>query len=107
MKKEKRKNIIKAYLADDEYAIVLENSKNTRLSLSAFVRNVCTGARVESRADAELRYELRRIKGDLARLGGLFKHAILEDNTKREDIRPLLKQIEDNISLLGVKIKDI
>jgi pyruvate-formate lyase len=46
------------------------------LSVSAFVKRVCTGFPVPSRVDQAAIRDLLRINADIARLGGLLKMAV-------------------------------
>ncbi len=106
MKKEKRKNIIKAYITDDEYNEISESCSRSGLSISTFIQRVCLGSIVPSREDAQARRELLKVNADLGRLGGLLKQAITTCG-EREKIRPLLKEIEILQLELKEKVKAI
>ncbi len=106
MKKEKRKNMIKSYVTDDEYSEISASCSRSGLSISTFVRRVCLGSVVPSREDAQARRELLKVNGDLGRLGGLLKQAITATG-ERESIRPLLKEIEVLQLELKEKVKAI
>jgi hypothetical protein len=63
------------------------------LSLSAFSKRVCLGTPVPSLEQQEARNELRRLKGDLGRLGGLVKQA-LANGADRLTVHSLLHQLD-------------
>lgn len=106
MKKPVRKNILKVYLTDDEYAEILENSKRAGLSLSTFAQKVCLGSPVLSREDKQARLELLKINSDLGRLGGLLKQAISVGGNRTE-INNLLHNIRLLQEHLKAKVKSI
>jgi hypothetical protein len=63
------------------------------LSLSTFSKRVCLGTPVPSLEHQEARLELRRIKADLGRLGGLIKQA-LANGADRETVHRLLHELD-------------
>ena len=72
----KRYKVMKTYLSPEEYNAILASARRARLSLSTFSKRVCLGTPVPSLEHQEARLELRRMKGDLGRLGGLVKQAL-------------------------------
>ena len=72
----KRYMVMKTYLEPQEYSDILASARRARLSLSTFSKRVCLGTPVPSLEHQEARLELRKIKGDLGRLGGLVKLAL-------------------------------
>jgi len=70
--------VIKTYLSPEEYNAILASARRAGLSLSTFSQRVCLGTPVPSLERQEARLELRRMKGDLGRLGGLIKQALAE-----------------------------
>jgi hypothetical protein len=101
----KRTKMLRSYITEEEYTIIVENSQRSGLTLSSFIRRMCLGMNVPSREDAQARRELCKINGDLGRLGGLLKIAITDEN--RAAIRPLLKEIEKKMKLLREKILEV
>ncbi len=101
-----RKNVMQVYLNDEEYAQIIRTSKLTRLSISAFARNVCLGSKVESREDTVLRIELLKINADLARLGGLLKLALAEKICTQQ-VRTLLMEIKTRQRELKEKVNQL
>ena len=65
-----KKLALKTYLTPEEYDVVLASARKAGLSLSTFSKRVCLGFSVPSLEHQEARLELRRLKGELARLGG-------------------------------------
>ncbi|WP_370809387.1 MULTISPECIES: plasmid mobilization protein [Desulfovibrionaceae] len=63
------------------------------LSLSTFSKRVCLGFSVSSLEHQEARIELRRLKGDLGRLGGLVKQA-LANGADRQTVHRLLHELD-------------
>ena len=89
----KQRKVIKTYLSPEEYNVILESSRRAGLSLSTFSRRVCLGTPVPSLERQEFRLELRRIKGDLGRVGGLVKQA-LANGADRALIHKLLHELD-------------
>ena len=89
----KRHIVLKSYLSQEEYNAILESSRRAGLSLSTFSKRVCLGTPVPSLEHHEARLELRRLKGDLGRLGGLVKQA-LADGADRNTVHRLLRELD-------------
>ena len=85
--------VIKSYLTQEEYNAIQASARRARLSLSTFSKRVCLGTPVPSLERQEARLELRRIKGDLARLGGLVKQA-LAGGAERALVHKLLHELD-------------
>ena len=90
---EKRRMVIKSYLTQEEYNAILASARRAGLSLSTFSKRVCLGTPVPSLERQEYRLELRRIKGDLGRLGGLVKQALAE-GADRALVHKLLHELD-------------
>lgn len=71
-----KKRILKAYVSEEEYSRILELAERTGLSLSTFVKRVCLGQEVKSLEHTHVRHELRLLKSDLGRVGGLLKQLL-------------------------------
>ncbi len=89
----KRNMVMKTYLTPEEYNAILASARRAGLSLSTFSKRVCQGTPVPSLEHLEARLELRRIKGDLGRLGGLVKQA-LANGADRETVHRLLHELD-------------
>lgn len=63
------------------------------LSLSTFSKRGCLGFSAPSLEHQEARIELRRLKGDLGRLGGLIKQA-LANGADRQTVHRLLHELD-------------
>ena len=87
------RRVLKTYLTQEEYNVVRASARRARLSLSTFSRRVCMGTPVPSLEHQEARLELRRIKGDLGKLGGLVKQA-LANGADRELVHRLLRELD-------------
>ena len=88
-----RRMVLKSYLSPEEYSAVQASARRAGLSLSTFSKRVCLGTPVPSLEHQEARLELRRIKGDLGRLGGLVKHALAE-GADRALVHKLLHELD-------------
>ena len=85
-----KKLILRTYLTPEEHAQIRASASKAGLSLSTFSKRVCLGYSVPS---LEARIELRRLKGDLGRLGGLVKQA-LADGADRQTVHRLLHELD-------------
>lgn len=88
-----KKSVIKTYLTPEEYKVIQANARKAGLSLSTFTRRVVLGFSVPSLEHQQARLELRRLKGDMARLGGLIKQA-LANGTDRGLVQRLLHELD-------------
>ena len=89
----KRRMVLKSYLSPEEYNAVQASARRAGLSLSTFSKRVCLGTPVPSLEYQEARLELRRIRGDLGRLGGLVKLALAE-GADRGLVHKLLHELD-------------
>ena len=71
-----KKQVIWVYVSDEEHARIRDLAERTGLSLSTFAKRVCLGQQVKSLEHAQVRHDLRRLRGDLGRIGGLFKQLL-------------------------------
>ena len=55
---------------------IADQASRAGLSVSAFVKRVCTGYPVQSRVDQAAIRDLLQLNADIARLGGLLKMAV-------------------------------
>ena len=85
--------ILRTYLTPEEFAAVRASARKAGLSLSTFGKRVCLGFPVPSLEHQEARLELRRIKGDLGRLGGLVKQA-LANGADKHTVHRLLHDLD-------------
>ena len=88
-----KKQIVKIYLTPEEFAAIRESARKAGLSLSTFSKRVCLGTPVPSLEHHEAYLELRRLKGDLGRLGGLIKQA-LANGADRQTVHKLLHELD-------------
>lgn len=88
-----KKLILRSYLTPEEFGEIQASAAKAGLSLSTFCKRVCLGYTVPSLEHQEARLELRRLKGDLGRLGGLLKQA-LANGADRLTIHKLLHELD-------------
>lgn len=88
-----QKLILRTYLTPEEFSEIRASADRAGLSLSTFSRRVCLGFTVPSLEHQEARLELRRLKGDLGRLGGLVKQA-LANGADRHLVHRLLHELD-------------
>lgn len=88
-----KKQVIKIYLTPEEFGEIRTSADRAGLSLSTFSKLVCLGFVVPSLEHQEARLELRRLKGDLGRLGGLVKQA-LANGADRQTVHRLLHELD-------------
>lgn len=88
-----KKLILRTYLTPEEFGAIQASANRAGLSLSTFSKRVCLGFTVPSLEHQEARLELRRLKGDLGRLGGLLKQA-LANGADRHSIHKLLHELD-------------
>lgn len=91
------KKVLHVYLDPEEYDQVKAMADQAGLSLSTFVKRVCLGQDVRSKADQKAVRALLKANADLGRLGGLFKMAITEGRIRdmqHAEFRQTLRRIE-------------
>ena len=88
-----KKHVLKTYLTPEEYSAIQASARKAGLSLSTFSKRVCLGTPVPSLEHHAARTELRRLKGDLGRLGGLVKQA-LAGGADRLTVHRLLHELD-------------
>jgi len=81
-----KKNTIKMYVSDEEFARISEAAKRTGLSLSAFTKKVALGCVPRSLEHAHVRHELRLLRGDLGRIGGLIKQSLAHEVVNKHSV---------------------
>lgn len=105
-----KKNVIKLYVADDEFAQIARQAQQAGLSLSTYGKRVCLGSPVASKLDAMAIRDLIKINADMGRVGGLLK-LWLTDPEKRDgytgSVRPLLNELLALKQILGQKIEQL
>ncbi len=87
------KLILRTYLTPEGHAQIRAPASKSGLSPSTFCKRVCLGYSIPSLEHQEARIELRRLKGDLGRLGGLVKQA-LANGADRQTVYRLLHELD-------------
>ena len=85
---------ITIYLTPEEHTRIATSAKRTCLSLSTFAKRVCLGHEVPSLEHLDFWMDIRRLRGDLGRLGGLLKLALTEEKGPAYELRRLLQEFE-------------
>jgi hypothetical protein len=88
-----KRRTIKVYVTEEDFAAINASAGKARLSLSAFCGRVSVGTPVKSLEHQEARMELRRLRADLGRLGGLVKQA-LANGADRMTVHRLLHELD-------------
>ena len=84
---------ITVYLSPEEHAEISASATRANISLSTFSKLVCLGYHVPSLEQQAARIELRRLKGELGKLGGLVKLA-LANGADRQTVLRLLHELD-------------
>jgi hypothetical protein len=89
---------LKAFVTSEERAEIARRAAMSGLTVSAYLRNVALGVRVESVRDQEAILALIKLNADQGRLGGLLKLWLSTRpglGAPKTDIRQLLREIEE------------
>jgi hypothetical protein len=89
-----KKSAIKVYVSEEEHARIRELADSAALSLSAFTRQVCLGYEMMGRETRKTRHELRRLKGDIGRIGGLLKQSLARGAADKHHVYRLLGELD-------------
>ncbi len=97
------KKVVKSYLERNEYEELLKLAKQSGLSVSTFIKNVCLNKKIRTTTDYKTYLLLLKANADLGRVGGLLKLAITNGDQEAQsvkNIRTLLREIERNQNIL-------
>ena len=72
------KKAARVYLSPPDYSTIETAAGKAGLSISHYMRDVCLGGEIKSFEYEEFKLELIKTRGDLGRLGGLFKAALAD-----------------------------
>jgi len=87
---------VKTYLTQGEYDQVAASAVQAGVSVSTFIKRVCTGQAIRSTVDQQAVLALLKANADLGRLGGLFKMALSDGLGNAGELRPILREIEQS-----------
>ncbi|MFY4691204.1 plasmid mobilization protein [Campylobacter jejuni] len=113
MKKTKQVNI---RLTLEEYNFLVEKAQNYSLTLSRYMRDLSMNYPITCIVDQKVARDLLLVAGDIGRLGGLFKHWLVNNEEQKtsfsktksyQDIDDIVDQILDLQELLKQKAKEI
>jgi len=101
-----RNKAVTTYLTTEEYENVKTWAGRTGLTLSTFMQKVSQGQPVKSLEHQMFRLELIRLRGDLGRLGGLFKLCLAENKGPDHELRqPLCEERALRIAMLSSPVR--
>jgi hypothetical protein len=89
-----REKAVTTYLTAAEYENIKAWAERAGLTLSTFMQRVSQGQPVKSLEHQRFRLELRHLRADLGRLGGLFKLSLSENKGPEHELRRLLHEID-------------
>ncbi len=101
-----RKNRIEVWCNNDEFSQIKANAQNTKLSISAFLRNLGNGYEPKNAFDSQNIDKLAKLHADQGRLGGLLKLWLSGKKGQGppvHSVRSLLQQIE-NLQMIIAKL---
>ncbi|HBT97759.1 MAG TPA: CopG family transcriptional regulator [Desulfobulbaceae bacterium] len=89
---------VRTYLMEEEQARIVAMARQTGLSVSTFIKRVCLGQEVRSKADQKAVLAVLKANADLGRLGGLLKKSLADGSAGMMafELRQVLRQIEKN-----------
>lgn len=102
-----KKKTLKSYVTQDEYNEISSNAERTRLTLSTYIRKACLGCPLPTFERQKAVRELSVVAGDLGRLGGLLKLAILNEDKHQDNTRRILEDIMHIKEELSLKIMEL
>lgn len=91
------KKAITAYVTAEEFAAIGAAASRAHLTVSKYVAAVCRGGPVQTFERETFQKTLLGLRGDLGRLGGLFKMALRDwpaNDPDKTDVRRVLRQTE-------------
>jgi len=89
---------LKVRVTEEERTQIQKTAQAVRLPLSAYMRNMALGYQPPSLLDQEAIIEAFRIRGDLGRMGGLFKLWLVDEPQKavsKAEIRAALDRTQE------------
>lgn len=97
---------ITLYVTPEEHAHIAASAARTCRSLSDFCKRVSMGYHVPGLEHIALRQELRGLRGDLGRLGGLIKQA-LSEGADRHLVHKLLHELDKRQREAGEAVRHV
>lgn len=90
---------------ENEFNLIRQKASHTRLSMSAYARNLCLGYEPKSLANAQAIRELIKVNADMGRVGGLLKLWLSEPDRNQTEVRRILNELEEAKNRLIKKIE--
>ena len=103
------KKVLHAYLTPEEYERIAAMAQQAGVSISTFVKRICLGQGLRSKADQQAVMALLKAQADLGRLGGLFKMGLSDGSAGRmaAGFRSVLRQIEKSQAQVVADCRDV
>lgn len=105
-----RNRTLRVVVSASERAAIEEKARSTRLSVSAYLRNVGLGYEPRSAYDLEAVRALAKVNGDLGRLGGLLKMWLADSpgvGAREGDVQQLLEEIRTTAAEVRVGMQRV
>jgi hypothetical protein len=102
-----RNHPLQAYVTPDEREAVKARAAAASMTLSAYIRAACLGARTISAFDRHAVAQLAKINADQGRLGGLLKMYLQDQAPDRKTAEQLLSDIRDVQAELKTAVKAV
>ena len=109
--KRKRQKVIQVVLTEEEKKLIEENAKLAKLSASQYLRDLGMGYKPISLVDVMVIQEIRSIKSDMNKVGGLLKFLMsgqtVDPKEVRSKVNGLLLDFSRNQNSLDILISKI
>lgn len=106
MPKSLQTKILKSYVSAKDFAQISRKARQTKLSVSTFIKKVCLGNQIQSKTDERAVLALIDANAQMGRLGGLFKKHLAE-NAGNDEIRQVLHEILIAKSVVSKQVNQI
>ncbi len=109
--KRKRQKVIQVVLTEEEKKLIEENAKLAKLSASQYLRDLGMEYKPKSLVDVMVIQEIRSIKSDMNKVGGLLKFLMsgqtVDPKEVRSKVNGLLLDFSRNQNSLDILISKI
>lgn len=105
-----KRKLVGGWFLPEEKAEINALAKRAQITTSEFIRRVALGRKLPNVNLHELTIELVKINADLARLGNLFRLAVMEEDSKLPDgqiLQTVIDEIRETQAELKLKIKEL
>jgi len=105
-----KRKLVGGWFLPEEKAEVNALAKQAQITTSEFMRRVALGRELPNANLREATIELVKVNADLARLGNLFRMAVMEEDFNFPDgqnLETVIKEIRQTQAELKTKINDL